>query len=113
MEKQTRVNFARTLNDALASNLDGWPVWVISGNGVSCAAAHSGERLGRDENEASVIKARTSVVSIACDLFNKLAIGLEDLFRQCPRNGRVRQDLTAPRGSPCKELGAPHPTSRT
>ena len=34
----------------------------------SCAAAYSGERLRSDENEASVIKARTSVVSIACDL---------------------------------------------
>ena len=39
----------------------------------SCAAAYSGERLRSDENEASVIKARTSVVSIACDLLNKLA----------------------------------------
>jgi hypothetical protein len=31
----------------------------------SCAAAYSGEPLRSDENEASVIKARTSVVSIA------------------------------------------------
>ena len=46
----------------------------------SCAAAHSGERLGRDENEASVVNARTSVVSIACDLLSKLAIQLEELF---------------------------------
>ena len=30
----------------------------------SCAAAYSGERLRSDENEASVIEARTSVVSI-------------------------------------------------
>jgi len=43
-----------------------------------CAAAHSGERLGSDENGASVINARTSVVSVACDLLNKLAIRLED-----------------------------------
>ena len=46
----------------------------------SCAAAHSGEHLRSDENEASVIKARTSVVSIACDLLNKFAICLEVLF---------------------------------
>ena len=32
MEKQTRVKFARTLNDALASNLDRCPLWVISGH---------------------------------------------------------------------------------
>ena len=60
----------------------------------SCAAAYSGERLRSDENEASVVNARTSVVSIACDLLNKLAIRLEDLGRQ---------DLAAPRDSPCKE----------
>ena len=53
----------------------GWIVSPSTARGVpmpfgssSCAAAYSGERLRSDENEASVIKARTSVVSIACDL---------------------------------------------
>ena len=46
----------------------------------SRAAAHSGERLGSDENEARLINACTSVVNIACDLLNKLAIRLENLF---------------------------------
>ena len=68
----------------------------------SCAAAYSGERLRSDENEASVVNARTSVVSIACDLLNKLAIRVEDLFVGL-RSERGRQDLAAPRGSPCKE----------
>jgi hypothetical protein len=45
----------------------------------SCAAAHSGKRLRSDENQASVINACSGVVCIACDLFNKLAVDLEDL----------------------------------
>ena len=63
--------------DSVAFRRRGVPMPFASS---SCAAAYSGERLRSDENEASVIKARTSVVSIACDLLNKLAIRLEDLF---------------------------------
>ena len=57
-----------------------------------------GERLRSDENEASVVNARTSVVSIACDLPNKLAIRLEDLFvRASEVNavGKISQRLVA------------------
>ena len=62
----------------------------------SCAAAYSGERLRSDENEASVVNARTSVVSIACDLLNKLAIHLEDLLVSAPEMnavGKISQRL--------------------
>jgi hypothetical protein len=51
-----------------------------------------------DENEASVVNARTSVVSITCDLPNKLAIRLEDLFvRASEVNavGKISQRLVA------------------
>jgi hypothetical protein len=73
--------------------------------------AHSGERLGRDENDASVIKARTSVVSIACNLLNKLAIGLEDLFvsaLEVKAFGKISQRLVA---HPAKNWALPirHP----
>ena len=64
----------------------------------SCAAAYSGERLRSDENEASVVNARTSVVSIACDLLNKLAIRLEDLFVSASEVyavGKISQRLVA------------------
>jgi hypothetical protein len=78
---------------------------------LSCAAAHSGERLGSDENEASVINARTSIVSIACDLLNKLAIGLEDLFVsafEMNTFGKISQRLVA---HPAKNWALPirHP----
>ena len=63
--------------DSVAFRRRGVPMPFASS---SCAAAYSGERLRSDENEASVVNARTSVVSIACDLLNKLAIRLEDLF---------------------------------
>ena len=46
----------------------------------SCAAAHSGKRLRSDENQASLLNACSGVVCIACDLFNKLAVDLEDLL---------------------------------
>jgi hypothetical protein len=78
-----------------------------------CAAAHSGERLRSDENEASVIKARTSVVSIACDLLNKLAIRLEDLFvsaLEVNAFGKIRSTgialllMVRPRASPLTTL---------
>jgi hypothetical protein len=77
----------------------------------SCAAAYSGERLRSDENEASVIKARTSVVSIACDLLNKLAIRLEDLFvsaLEVNAFGKISQRLVA---HPAKNWALPirHP----
>jgi hypothetical protein len=64
----------------------------------SCAAAYSGERFRSDENEASVVNARTRVVSIACDLLNKLAIGLEDLFvsaLEVNAFGKISQRLVA------------------
>jgi hypothetical protein len=60
----------------------------------SCAAAH----LRSDENEARVIKARTSVVSIACDLLNKFAIRLEELFvsaLEVNAFGKISQRLVA------------------
>jgi hypothetical protein len=63
----------------------------------SCAAARSGEHLRSDENEASV-KARTSVVSIACDLLNKFAIRLEELFvsaLEVNAFGKISQRLVA------------------
>ena len=62
----------------------------------SCAAAYSGERLRSDENEASVINACARVVSIACDLLNKLAIRLENLLvTACEVNavGKISQRL--------------------
>jgi hypothetical protein len=58
----------------------------------------SGERLRSDKNEASVINACTRVVSIACDLFNKLAVGLEDLFVGAVKVntvGKISQRLVA------------------
>jgi hypothetical protein len=61
----------------------------------SCAAAYSGERLRSDENEASVVNARTSVVSIACDLLNKLAIRLEDLSSVPPKLTRSARSRSA------------------
>jgi hypothetical protein len=60
--------------------------------------AHSSERLRSDENEASVINTCTRVVSIACDLFNKLVIGLKDLFVGAGKAntvGKVAQRLVA------------------
>ena len=76
----------------------------------SCAAAYSGERLRSDENEASVIKARTSVVSIACDLLIT-AIRLEDLFvsaLEVNAFGKISQRLVA---HPAKNWALPirHP----
>jgi hypothetical protein len=43
------------------------------------AAAHSIECLRSDEHSACVIGAGTRIVSVACDLFNKLTIGLKDV----------------------------------
>ena len=73
----------------------------------SCAAAYSGERLRSDENEASVINACARVVSIACDLFNKLAIGFEDLFVGAVKVntvGKISQRLVA---NPAKNWRSP------
>ena len=76
-----------------------------------CAAAYSGKRLRSDENEASVINACARVVSIACDLFNKLAIGFEDLFVGAVKVntvGKISQRLVA---NPAKNWALPvrHP----
>jgi hypothetical protein len=76
-----------------------------------CAAAYSGERLRSDENEASVINACARVVSIACDLFNKLAVGFEDVFVGAVKVntvGKISQRLVA---NPAKNWALPvrHP----
>ena len=95
----------RLANEALT------PRGALPFGSPSCAAAYSGEPLRSDENEASVIKARTSVVSIACDLLNKLAIGLEDLFvsaLEVNAFGKISQRLVA---HPAKNWALPirHP----
>ena len=79
----------------------------------SRAAAHSGERLRSDENEARLIIACASVVSIACDLLNKLAIRLENLLvTACEVNavGKISQRLVA---HAAKNRAFARPTSRT
>jgi hypothetical protein len=77
----------------------------------SCAAAHSGKRLRSDENQASVLNACSGVVCIACDLFNKLAVDLEDLVVGAVKVhtvGKISQCLVA---HPTKDWAFPvrHP----